>query len=121
MLTATPRLDVFIEAFPLSVLHRLAMVPRVYIDALDDLIPEPLAKIVRVHRIELPATIAVILLEPGMARVSNLVSASNDGRPPHSALVKAMRAMLARPPYRRMRLGKSTSDICMPDGSKSPI
>src|ERR1700730_7460915 len=69
MFTATPRLDVFIQAFPLGILYRLAMVPRVNIDALYDLVSKPLAQIVRVHGVEFPAPPAMRPLEPCVARV----------------------------------------------------
>jgi hypothetical protein len=48
------------------------MNPRVHIDALDDFISKPPAQIVRVHRVQLPTTIAVISLKPGIAGVAAL-------------------------------------------------
>ncbi len=69
MLIIAPRLDEPVQAFPLGILYRLAMFPRINVDALYDLVSKSLAQVVRVHRVKLPAAIAVVILEPGMARV----------------------------------------------------
>jgi hypothetical protein len=117
MLMVAPRLDVPIETFPLGILYRLAVVPSIDVDTLDDLIPKPLAKIVRVHGVKLPATIAVVPLEPCMARVAAFgfdvkrgqsVSAIGHGQGDARDRDQAAVFLDGQP---------STSDMCMPDGS----